>query len=340
MRSKSRSPAPNTLTSSSFTLPPSRPPAFLPPSHYAAAAGLSYPALTHDSRDKGSRWRHDSPGSQAVSDPHTSKSPVVRLPDTVQPQSSQIDSPVTTTTPSASHLNRVSRLISRSPSRTASISLRRSGSKNGKHEKSQGQEDNRKSELYDIPLLEMQLIPTLKDTVERMTHPPKPKSSVDGSGEERTQVMSSSRSKASRKLPADNSASVATIYSSPSSARISASTPNPHPNSSASFLPMHQSSTPRLMPTPIVSSTPRVSSSPYYSPRSTPKASSTPKTPLKSALRVNPSSTPAIPEDSSFRATPAKSLRTVKSMVAKTANVPLGAHQEVLVCDGPKEIRL
>ncbi|KAI0919696.1 hypothetical protein AcV5_001689 [Taiwanofungus camphoratus] len=171
---------------------------------------------------------------------------------------------------------------------------------------------------------------TGRDTVERMTHPPKPKSSVDGSGEERTQVMSSSRSKASRKLPADNSASVATIYSSPSSARISASTPNPHPNSSASFLPMHQSSTPRLMPTPIVSSTPRVSSSPYYSPRSTPKASSTPKTPLKSALRVNPSSTPAIPEDSSFRATPAKSLRTVKSMVAKTANVPLGAHQEVL----------
>src|SRR5258708_1617493 len=65
-RSKSRSPAPH----SGFRSPPSRP--FLPPSHYAAAAGLPYPSGHISSTDYGDSRETILPSTSSSVSPHQS----------------------------------------------------------------------------------------------------------------------------------------------------------------------------------------------------------------------------------------------------------------------------
>ena len=149
-RSKSRSPAPLAYNPTSTLA--SRPPNFLPPSHYAAAAGLPY---TGDTR----KANGTSPGPDGL----CSASPVAYP---TSEDSSSLESAET-----SSHFGAVGRLIGRTPSKRSTVLLSRSNSKGDKNDKEQDPHDNRKSQLGNIPLLEMHLLPSLRDTVDRMTQP-------------------------------------------------------------------------------------------------------------------------------------------------------------------------
>ena len=151
-RSKSRSPAPLVHNPA---LQSSRPPNFLPPSHYAAAAGLPY---TGDIRRTA--------GTSPAPDGFASASPIAYP---TSEDSSSLESAET-----SSHFGAVGRLIGRTPSKRSTVLLSRSNSKGDKIEKEQDLHDNRKSQLGNIPLLEMHLLPSLRDTVDRMTQSPKP----------------------------------------------------------------------------------------------------------------------------------------------------------------------
>ncbi|KAI0350289.1 hypothetical protein OH77DRAFT_1086540 [Trametes cingulata] len=153
-RSKSRSPAPPSSAASHvsgpFTPQSSRPPAFLPPSHYAAAAGLPYPGQSHTPVDH-----------TTILDNHASP---ISYPALEESESS-LDS-----AEAPSHFGAVGRLIGRTPSKRSTFSLTRS---NSKGDKEKDNREKRQSQLADIPLLEMNLLPSLRDTVDKMTHPPK-----------------------------------------------------------------------------------------------------------------------------------------------------------------------
>ena len=141
-RSKSRSPAP----SSPFAQY-ARPPTFLPPSHYAAAAGISY--QDHD---------------------------VNRPPfPTVARQHAEVSGEL-----AGSHFGAVGRLMGRSPGKHSPVVP---VSPEYRVEPEQHIRERRKSQLGDIPLLETQLLPSLRDTVDRMTQPPpsKPEESIETS---------------------------------------------------------------------------------------------------------------------------------------------------------------
>ncbi|KAI0660284.1 hypothetical protein C8Q70DRAFT_85619 [Cubamyces menziesii] len=151
-RSKSRSPAPLAYNPTSTLA--SRPPNFLPPSHYAAAAGLTYAGDTRKANGT-------SPGPDGL----CSASPVAYP---TSEDSSSLESAET-----SSHFGAVGRLIGRTPSKRSTVLLSRSNSKGDKNDKEQDPHDNRKSQLGNIPLLEMHLLPSLRDTVDRMTQPPR-----------------------------------------------------------------------------------------------------------------------------------------------------------------------
>ncbi|KAH9895852.1 hypothetical protein C8Q73DRAFT_454775 [Cubamyces lactineus] len=152
-RSKSRSPAPLVHNPTSTpSLPGSRPPNFLPPSHYAAAAGIPY---TGDIQRKIDTSHGSSFASPAA-----------------YPTSEESSSIVSAETPS--HFGAVGRLIGRTPSKRSTVLLSRSNSRGDKNDKEPDIHDNRKSHLGNIPLLETHLLPSLRDTVDRMTQSPKP----------------------------------------------------------------------------------------------------------------------------------------------------------------------
>lgn len=117
-RVKSRSPAPLRT--------PTTPSQFLPPSHFAAAAGVPYPPNRDDIGALPQLWTPSTPSQQD------------RFNQVAYPFSSNASYLVTECSPHSSN-----------PSRT-----------------------RRKSQLGDLGLMESQLLPTLSDTVERMTRPP------------------------------------------------------------------------------------------------------------------------------------------------------------------------
>ncbi len=130
-RSKSRSPAPS---SPSVLSQYNRPPTFLPPSHYAAAAGLE-PRL-----------------SDAQHSPHRST-----LQHSAQGPPGE---------PAGSHFGAMGRLMGRAPGkRSPAISA----SPESRVDQDQDLRERRKSQLGNLPLLETQLLPSLRDTVDRMT---------------------------------------------------------------------------------------------------------------------------------------------------------------------------
>lgn len=112
-RSESRSPAPPS--------PSPRPLAFLPPSHYAAAGGLSLPERNQ---------------SSSLSDGNLLNSPPFQSQDTYMPVSSN---------------------------KHASSSFSISG-ETGRQ--------RRESQIQNLPFLETQLLPSLRDTIDKMTRPP------------------------------------------------------------------------------------------------------------------------------------------------------------------------
>ncbi|KAI0643265.1 hypothetical protein C8Q79DRAFT_168414 [Trametes meyenii] len=160
-RSKSRSPAPGSVGSFSPALT-SRPPAFLPPSHYAAAAGIPYPGDIQGNLN------------QDYTTPvyyHSTNSPV-------------------------SYSTRPERDVSYSQTGETSTHLGGSANQTSKLT------NKRKSQLGDIPLLETQLLPSLRDTVDRMTQLPKPPMDSGASSEMKTgQSQQSLSSRMPRSTP-------------------------------------------------------------------------------------------------------------------------------------------
>lgn len=207
-RSKSRSPA-----------PPPRP--FLPPSHYAAAAGLPYPN-----------------DHMPVTDYGDSR-------DTILPSTSSSVSPNTGSRNSfrtVSYASQLSNLASSSFDSTVALGDRQSNLK------------RRQSNLGDLPMLEAQLLPSLRDTIDRMTKP------------SRTSIIEPPRSPFLE--PPDRPGQPTSISSSSSPSA-----------SSSSF---RRAATPQSMVSPTLYSTPRSAPpTPSQPPNSRPKLKSV----LKSALR-------------------------------------------------------
>ncbi|KAI0739440.1 hypothetical protein C8Q80DRAFT_1198706 [Daedaleopsis nitida] len=143
-RSKSRSPAPGSSFSPATPASPySRPPNFLPPSHYAAAAGIGY---------------SNSVGGLKPEDQHQPSSPAHVYVEETEPRDPSVGG--------------VGKLMGRASS--GWVASKRA-QETYTHAQPPGQEkgfrDRRMSQLGDIPLLEAQLLPTLRDTVDRMTQP-------------------------------------------------------------------------------------------------------------------------------------------------------------------------
>ena len=129
-----------------FMTQPSRTNACPPPSHYAVAAGVPYLKQIGDAAQDGPSYPSQVPADGA---------PLV---ESAESQSS--------------HSSTMGKLMRRVSSKRFTIYLTRSESRT---EKEKDGLDNRKSQLVDIPLLETQLLPSLRDTVDRMTHPPRPR---------------------------------------------------------------------------------------------------------------------------------------------------------------------
>ncbi|KAH7914933.1 hypothetical protein BJ138DRAFT_1078560 [Hygrophoropsis aurantiaca] len=108
---------------------------FLPPSHYAAAAGLTYPT---------NRKSNTTPTPNLIADTIRSPPLVIHQPNVVASDPCAFNS-------NSSH--RASR-VPRS------------------HKSSGHLRDKRKSQAEDLGLLEAQLLPSLRDTIDRMTRPP------------------------------------------------------------------------------------------------------------------------------------------------------------------------
>ncbi|KAH9931761.1 hypothetical protein B0H21DRAFT_894579, partial [Amylocystis lapponica] len=298
VRQKSRSPAPNTLAT---TLSP-RQPAFLPPSHYAAAAGINGFHAPESHESMASRQTNTLSPSQEYMASYMNQ---FSAPSSYLDQSHFSESPTNDAppAPSTSHLNRVSRFISRSPSRSSSVSLRRSSSKGSKHEKDR-EPDVGMDQLGEIPLMEMQLLPTLRDTIDRMTHPPQTTSEHGVNTSGTANANSSSPYLRTPKISGRRSSAAA-----PPSTRSA----------------KQQPATPTVILTPAMPSPPRSAASlsvQYSASTSTPRATDTPKSSLKSALRIQSPASSSMPEDVSSRSMHRKSLRSLKPMASRSPITP------------------
>lgn len=162
-RSQSRSPAVGTpllATPNSFG---SRTPTFQPPSYYAAAAGIP-PKASSSEKNKNSEDKRRSNGSNPYGVPLS------------YPTQSE-------TKNGGGRDQRVGVGYSvpgegSSSSRDRSLSLSRSLSrgKSGRGERDKGDEKadptrSRANQFVNLPMLETQLLPSLRDTIDRMTHP-------------------------------------------------------------------------------------------------------------------------------------------------------------------------
>lgn len=303
-RSKPRSPVINSLLPSSLSSP--RTPTFYPPSHYAAAAGLSYPPLPRADIGSDSRQLRDSGGDFQPAEQDTS-------------ETSSMDS----THATSSHLGAVSRFLQRSPSRS---SLCRSNSKGSKSDKEKDDKSKRQSQLGDIPSLEAQLLPSLNDTVSRMTHPPT-SGYVEGhlvGARDATSPPTQNRD--SRQWSRDTS-SVPPSANMMTPNHTSALRMNAHLAPPAAYWSPQSSNSPSLS-TPSTISLRTPIGTPSAGSIDPPKSSTTtPKRPLKSALRTPStpvSSTPKLYDELPASYSVVRSLRTAKNLATK---VPQNSRQ-------------
>ena len=147
-------------------------PTFQPPSFYAAAAGIPYlprSVCSTPAPEDQREWAE----SSAL---QTTQSSTSMIPISYPTQVATQDAPPRNE-PVESKESQLSRSGSTSSSRK-SISLTRSLSRalpkynRDKDKQSMGK---RKSQIVDIPFLETQLLPSLRDTIDRMTQPPRNK---------------------------------------------------------------------------------------------------------------------------------------------------------------------
>lgn len=146
-KNSSRSPGAG-ISSASYFQPSSNPKGFHPPSYYAAAAGMMHPH-PDDEKSADTEVRGATTADRSLMDPDGSFVPAP-MPTAQLPTSSSASS----TEPS---------LVSR-----MSFLNRRLSKANGMT----GKSSKRKGQLADLPLVEAQLVPSLRDTVGRMTNSP------------------------------------------------------------------------------------------------------------------------------------------------------------------------
>ncbi|KAL7278174.1 hypothetical protein ACG7TL_008147 [Trametes sanguinea] len=115
-----------------------------------------------------------------------------------------LEEPAVDSAEASSHFGAVGRLIGRSSSKRSTTSLSRSGSKG---EKDAEAGDKRKSRLADIPLLETHLLPSLRDTVDRMTQLPRPSDEPPAAGSSHSRPPSTISSSRTFNASADSPAS-------------------------------------------------------------------------------------------------------------------------------------
>src|SRR5260221_5998745 len=137
------------ISSAHYFQSSSTPKGFLPPSYYAAAAGLTHP---HPDDDK--------PAEAAIRHATTSNQPPVEFDDSLVHAHMPTAQLPTSSSASSTEPSLVSRM---------SFLNRRLPKASGVSSKSP---PKRKSQLADLPLVEAQLVPSLRDTIDRMTNSP------------------------------------------------------------------------------------------------------------------------------------------------------------------------
>ncbi|GJE93613.1 hypothetical protein PsYK624_097730 [Phanerochaete sordida] len=240
----------------------SRLPTFQPPSYYAAAAGLSPrtdSSTSKESHPEETTHAYNAPSGGPLSYPTADAD----AEDTGEP--------------------RRKRSLSRSLSRAMP----------GHHKEADARprEGSSRRQLAEIPLLETQLLPSLRDTIDRMTHPPGRTAQQDD-GTRRRDDTESSDSVAAREEKAR-------LVVSPQESRASRS-----PVVASGYVPTHASSsrgyassnpaTPAIsnIPSPRVLGTPSLNANRSdipLSPRAASKIPASPRIPTKSSLRLAPS---------------------------------------------------
>ncbi len=217
--------------------------------------------------------------------------------------------------PGSDHAEEASSSRRRSRSHSFSRTFGRAIPGNGNKGKEKSRHERTKSQLADIPFLETQLLPSLRDTIDRMTHPPKPQAIQEG---HETHAHDDIHDFVDR----DHGHAAAVL---------SQHDTNRTPVQSSAYTPVYSSSvygyrSPAASApldsqiskvTTVISTTPRLerpSPSVFSS-----KNSTAPRSVLKSALRPPMASSPASP---SVPASPGKSLRSVKSMMSTSQLTP------------------
>ncbi|KAH9961967.1 hypothetical protein BC827DRAFT_249515 [Russula dissimulans] len=275
-KNSSRSPG---ISSTSYFQSSSTPKGFHPPSYYAAAAGLTHPQ-PDNGRPAEAPMHHTVAADRSLADFDNSFFPAP-MPTAQLPTSSSASS----TEPSI--VSRMSFLNKRLSKATGM------GTKSSK----------RKSQLADLPLVEAQLVPSLRDTIERMTNSPSTPA----------QPSAFFSHPVSQQNPHDP-------FPPSSHYQLYPSTPPPRQRSQtglANAVPTPPTSIPRV---PIVVESSRIP---------TPVAVAKTKPNLKPALKNAIAST-SLPSSgqgshpSPTKASPSRSLKSVKGIIArKTPQIPV-----------------
>jgi len=153
-KNSSRSPGVG-ISSASYFQSGSNPKGFHPPSYYAAAAGMTHPH-PDDDKPADTEVRRTTTAGRSLTDPDDS---FVPAPPTFAPTPISTAQLPTSSSASSTEPSLVSRM---------SFLNKRLSKANGMT----GKSPKRKSQLADLPLVEAQLVPSLRDTVDRMTNSP------------------------------------------------------------------------------------------------------------------------------------------------------------------------
>ncbi|KAI9439268.1 hypothetical protein H4582DRAFT_128071 [Lactarius indigo] len=274
-KNPSRSPG---ISSASYFQSSSTPKGFHPPSYYAAAAGLS---SSHPDQDKSSdaqTYRSTTTDRTVVDFDYSfvpASMPTAQLP---------VSSSASSTEPSlVSRMSFLNRRLSK-----GNVTGNKSSSK-------------RRSQLADLPLVEAQLVPSLRDTIDRMTNSPNSQTHSPANG---PHAFSQSN-------PPEGLQSPSQHFQYPSTPRAR----------------QQQTGHLRTVPTPPPS-TPKFSSVQESSRIPTPVAAAKTKPGLKPALKnavasSSMSNSGKGNESSPTKASPARSLRSVKGIIGrKTPQIP------------------
>jgi hypothetical protein len=280
-RPKNKNPSRSGISSANYFQSSSTPKGFHPPAYYAAAAGLTHP--------------HPDDDMPAQATTH-------RATSLAQPRAEFDDSLVPAHMPTA-QLPTSSSASSTEPSLVSRMSFlnRRLSKASGVSSKSLSK---RKSQLADLPLVEAQLVPSLRDTIDRMTNSPNTPNSQAQSPVIFPYVTSHQNSHG----PSPSS-SQHTPYPSTPPARQ-------HPQGG----PIKTAPT---TPTSIPKSTHVLESSRIPTPVAAAKAKPNLKPALKNAIASSSSSTGQGYQLSPTKASPSRSLRSVKGILGrKTTQIP------------------